>query len=436
MAVKPDLPPLPPFDPLTVPSSLSQRWKAWTKRFQTYLAAMNIVNDKQKRALLLYQAGQETQEIFETMSDTGDDYATAQKKLDDYFSPKKNVDFEVFQFRQAVQQKGETVDQFATRLRKIAANCEFHNVDKELKSAIIQNCQSKRLRRYALREEALTLEMLIKKARSLEASERQATCMEQSLHDESTEVVQNVRSKNAKSFRMQNLTTKCRQCGLTWPHKTGPCPAKGQSCHKCGKPNHFARMCLSKMGAKQPQQSIETRRNKTAIHQVSAPQNDPSSSSDYEYLYTVEHNALSAKTPMVPVQVNGVPARMVVDTGASADILDEATFRQVDHSGSIKLQPPTKRLFVYGSKSQLPVLGKFEANITFKDKHIISTVHVLPGNHGSLLGCKTATSLEVIDFHINNVAEETPEHERLTKQYPNLFKGIGNLNVNYTLTKK
>ena len=276
MVVKPDLPPLPPFDPLTEPSLLSQRWKAWTKRFQTYLAAMNIVDDKQKRALLLYQAGQETQEIFETMSDTGDDYATAQKKLDDYFAPKKNVNFEVFQFRQAVQQNGEIVDQFATRLRKIAANCEFHNVDKELKSAIIQNCQSKRLRRYTLREEALTLEMLIKKARSLEDSKRQATGMEQSLHDESTEVVQNVRSKNAKSFRTQNLTTKCRQCGLTWPHKTGPCPAKGQSCHKCGKPNHFARMCLSKMGAKQQQQSIETRRNKTAIHQVSAPQNDPS----------------------------------------------------------------------------------------------------------------------------------------------------------------
>ena len=31
-------------------------------------------------------------------------------------------------------------------------------------------------------------------------------------------------------------------------------------------------------------------------------------------------------TPL-PVQVNGVPVHMVVDTGASADILDEATFR-------------------------------------------------------------------------------------------------------------
>ena len=59
---------------------------------------MNISDDKQKRALLLYQAGPETQEIFETLTDklTGDDYKTAQEKLDAYFSPKKNVDYEIF----------------------------------------------------------------------------------------------------------------------------------------------------------------------------------------------------------------------------------------------------------------------------------------------------------------------------------------------------
>ncbi len=93
------------------------------------------------------------------LPDTGDDYRTAQTKLDEYFSPKKNVDYEIFQFRQAAQAPGEAVEQFTTRLRKLAANCEFHDVNKEIKSAIIQNCQSKRLRRYALREEALSLDL-------------------------------------------------------------------------------------------------------------------------------------------------------------------------------------------------------------------------------------------------------------------------------------
>ena len=138
------------------------------------MLAVNVTDDKQKHALLLYQAGQETQELFEMFTDTGESYAAAIDKLDNYFAPKKNVDFETFQFRQAVQQEEETVDQYVTRLRKLAVTCEFSDTDKELKAAVIQHCQSKQLRRYALREDDLTLEKLLAKARALEASERQA----------------------------------------------------------------------------------------------------------------------------------------------------------------------------------------------------------------------------------------------------------------------
>lgn len=146
MAVRVDLHPLQPFDPLGDRTSIGQRWKTWIKRFETYLLATNITNDGQKRAMLLYQAGTETQEIFETLADTGDDYATAKTKLEDYFLPKKNVTYEIFQFHQAKQQAGEIVEQFATRLRKLAAYCEFDNVDKEITSVIVQHCLSKRLR--------------------------------------------------------------------------------------------------------------------------------------------------------------------------------------------------------------------------------------------------------------------------------------------------
>ena len=178
MAARPDVTPLPSFDPVGDPTSLSQRWTTWKKRFETYLIALNITEDKQKRALLLYQAGQETQEIFETLTDTGTDYKTALSKLDAYFLPKKNVDYETFQFRQATQKSDETVDQFVTRLRKLAEHCEFTDLNKELKLAVIQNCTSKRLRRYALREEDMTLDKIQAKARALESSEKQAKGME------------------------------------------------------------------------------------------------------------------------------------------------------------------------------------------------------------------------------------------------------------------
>ena len=63
--------------------------------------------------MLLYQVGTETQEIFEMFANTGEDQDTAKTKLDEYFSPKKNVTYEIFQFRQATQQAGESVEQFA-----------------------------------------------------------------------------------------------------------------------------------------------------------------------------------------------------------------------------------------------------------------------------------------------------------------------------------
>ena len=137
------------------------------------MTAMNITNDKQKRAVLLYQVGQATQEIFDTLPDTGDDFDTAMTKLDSYFPPKKNVDYEIFKFRTTVQNAGETIDQYATRLRKLASNCEFPDLPRELKSTIIQNCTSKHLRRIALRDD-LSLDALLAKGRSKEISEMQA----------------------------------------------------------------------------------------------------------------------------------------------------------------------------------------------------------------------------------------------------------------------
>ena len=98
MMPKIDLAPLPPFDALSGPSLFNQRCKIRTKDFQMYIVAMNITNHKQKRELLLYQAGEVMQEILKTLPETGDDYTTAQAKLDKYFSPEKNVDYQVFNF--------------------------------------------------------------------------------------------------------------------------------------------------------------------------------------------------------------------------------------------------------------------------------------------------------------------------------------------------
>lgn len=62
----------------------------------------------------------------------------------------------MFKLRTAVQAKDELIDQFATRRQKFGSMRAFEDLDKELRSAISQNCLSKRLRRYALLQTDLT----------------------------------------------------------------------------------------------------------------------------------------------------------------------------------------------------------------------------------------------------------------------------------------
>ena len=405
MASKLDLAPLLQFDPLSEPSSQSQRWKSWTKRFQTYVTALNIKDDKQKRALLLYQAGETTQEIFETLEETGEDSKTAKEKLDEYFLPRKNVDYEIFQFRKATQHPGETADQFVTRLRKLAATCEFHDTSREIKSAVIQNCLSKRLRKYALRKDTLKLDDLLAKARSLEASETQATGIEKNLPSEEINQLSHKRQqsklpmkKPSKQSTQSNSNT-CRQCESIWPHCTKLCPAKGQSCNKCGIPNHFAKMCRTKVITQTQSTQSSTQEG---VKQVSSelPAAEPESSSDDEYLYALNHRS---SIPQVTVHINEISVDMIVDTGASIDILDEDTYTRVNHNNTFTLQLSTKRLFAYGSTSQLNILRCFTTNITVKASKKAVTFHVLKGNHGSLLSHTTARDLGILDIQINQV---------------------------------
>ena len=74
--------------------------------------------------MLLYLAGPAVQDIFETLSDTGEakDFKIAHEKLTEYFTPKKNTTYEVYVFRQARQHEKETLAQFETKISQASCN--------------------------------------------------------------------------------------------------------------------------------------------------------------------------------------------------------------------------------------------------------------------------------------------------------------------------
>ena len=182
----------------------------------------------------------------------------------------------------------------------------------------------------------------LRRARSLEASDSQASGIEKNLQ-ETTESLNRIHF-NKKS----SANNKCRQCGLRWPHKSGPCPAKGLECRKSGKPNHFAKVCRSKgntTAKPTTSTSYALQKQKRQVRQImEQPPEQQTSSSDEEYMFILRQSSDKSKTPVVSVTINGVSTEMIVDTGASTNVLDKVTFRKVNESETITLKAPTKRL--------------------------------------------------------------------------------------------
>ena len=214
---------LPTFPPFNIhETALDIHWRKWIKRLENLLVGMDVKDKKRQRALLLHYAGEDVNDIFETLTDTGDDYATAVTKLTDYFAPKKNTEYEIYKFRQAKQQPDEGIDAYLTRLRQLSINCDFTEKDKEVKSQIIQGCSSSRLRRRALREDQ-TREDLLKLARSMELSDKQACEIEHTEKPQSANAERAFKNKSRtnrkKNFqksseaKSHSKTLTCRNCG-------------------------------------------------------------------------------------------------------------------------------------------------------------------------------------------------------------------------------
>ena len=176
-----NVPSIQPFDITGDQTSLSKRWETWLKSFNYFVTGSGVTDKGQKRALLLHLLGTRVQEIFETLTDTGadNDYDRASTCLNTYFKPKANVPFERHVFRQSSQNLEETVDQYATRLKKLALTCEFEDKKDDMtRGQIIDKYKSNDLRRRFLREKDLPLEKLLDIGRSYEAADLRAKKME------------------------------------------------------------------------------------------------------------------------------------------------------------------------------------------------------------------------------------------------------------------
>jgi hypothetical protein len=162
--------------------------------------------------LLLYQAGPRLREIFKKLVDTGnnDNYEVAKAKLKEYFDPQKNRRYEVYRFRQAMQKTDETLDEYHTRLRTMAATCEFND---EIEQQIIIGGTSSKIRKQALRDPKFDLKSMLSEGRRDEQSSymRLRTLSQKS----QPRYIQTNSTRNQRKPKRKHVAI---NCGREYPH--------------------------------------------------------------------------------------------------------------------------------------------------------------------------------------------------------------------------
>ena len=443
MATGGQLPHFPPFQVDEEPTSLASRWQKWLKRFENFLSAMAISDDGRKRAMLLHYAGERVYDIFDSLplSEVGSSYTDATTALTSYFNPQKNEDFEVWTFRQTIQEPGETLDAYHTRARQASKYCGFPDdrLDKEIKAQIIHGCTSRRLRRRALRDNTMSLTELLSFGRALESSDRQAANIEERHPAPTQPQVHKLnhhpqrktfppktqrRDSNRQPSSQQPRPApapkprnrECFNCGGQWPHEGGQtnCPARNKQCNACSKLNHFASVCRSKQA-----NHLQDMPQDEANHQ-SHPNSD-TDTSDEECTYTLSANACSGaaqKRPMTTITIGESRLHVLIDSGASVNIMGTQTYDTLRPRPN--LSKTTTKVFPYGSTVALPIAGKFESTVESKTKFTGATFYVLKGNGAPLISYQTASELGLIHVVDANIQGDTYKANIMAK-HPKLF---------------
>ena len=150
---------------------------------------------------------------------------------------------------------------------------------------------------------------------------------------------------------INSAANNCGNCGYFLPHK-GPCPARGKTCNSCRKMNHFAPGCRGTCRSQPPHRPLRCSSNvrTSRINQIEAelfsmptPESPPNSNDD-DYLFTLDRPAPHAKTTIATMKILNKNVQMILDTGASTDILDNKTFDFLTRDHRVTLQRSSTRL--------------------------------------------------------------------------------------------
>ncbi|XP_029551127.1 uncharacterized protein K02A2.6-like [Salmo trutta] len=394
----------------------NEDWTEYVERLGHFFLANGIIDEAKQRSILLSVCGAKTYKLMRNLATPrrpgeipfGDLVALVQT----HHNPKPSVIVQRFKFNCHFRKTGQSVANFVAELRELSEHCEFGAMLEDmLRDRLVCGINEDSIQRRLLGEATLTFK------RALELSQG----MEMAASN-----VKNIQKANSESCAVHQVTkeaagkrgkaVECFRCGGT--HYGNNCKFMETVCHNCNKKGHLAKKCR---GPRSKPEGGRTGLGKfTAPKPQSAAHHLESTEEEDEHC---SYNMFNVREPRAEpiyatVEVDGKQMRMEVDTGASASVISEETYKQKWGSRQVSaLTPAGIRLRTYTGET-IPLLGALEVNIAYNSQEARARLLVVKGNGPSLLGRDWLNKIQLSWGEIKH----TRVTEDVIQKYPEIFK--------------
>ena len=424
-------------------------WRSFKQHCEfTFGGPLKGKTEEQRCNYLMIWVGDKGRDIYNTWTLAD----KAKKKLQTYYDkfeayvkPKSNHVFARYKFHNKVQQEGEPFDQFLTDLQLLVKDCGYQDPDEMVRDRVVIGCRSQKSREKLIQEgSGLTLEQAVDIARTQEISSAQLQTM--AGEDPKVQAVETSytqwedRSKRSRRDK-ERKSTECTRCGSTHG-KSSVCPALGRKCGKCNKPNHFAKVCQTKLPKN--------------MHFV-----QESSSDEELYVGCLDTvNAVDMSEWYEEIMIPDKVVKFQLDTGARCNVMSLTTFHKLgikaeftksaaqlkSYSGHVtnvrgvttmpcQYKDKLYQVKFYIADCKVPAVL---SAATCKEMELVSRIHTVTSTSKDQQADTTSPVSSVT--HTETKAKQTTTSEPhqadtpdILQEYSDLFQGLGCLPGEHTI---
>ena len=266
----------------------------------------------------------------------------------------------------------------------------------------------------------------------MESANFQAANIENASPQENSEFAHQLTTPTLSEEEQANFTSdqrqQCTHCGNQPDHqpRTPKCPAFHKTCFQCGTLHHFGCVCMKR--TTNPGHPKGKQAGIPKVRYVRYSSDEDESHQAFQLDPTQEKSDIT-------VTIEGTPVKVCIDSGATANTIDYATYEAISAGKSVPLKPTNVKLRPYGEDNPVPiplVRSFFRLINTPSGQTDLTKFLVLKArNAGCLLSHETSTRLGMLHIAASTTTEHPPlhgEYQYLLQKFPAVFSGkIGKL---------